>query len=595
MNTLKRVAVVAALGLSFGLGSCSNDANNEPQLEPKGIPSEFSSALTLEIPDVSALDQDELKALNFQLAPNGNYRKPIIKFTEGQPVPVLCVIRNEAGVGPGRPVITEEVNFVYKAGQLVAESLPITLPTGTDLVANPTGWRMICIVGHDGYTGGSASFSTGSTLRSNTPVNGRRDIEALYMNKDKGGSASWTKLEVVNISGGGKGFQAAELTNLVSQGSMFIFDAHNTTTRNKVFTGVSLESNTLSFAGAIQGLTTTEVSDGLPKFVGTSNTTMMKLATRMSMLGGATLGAYVAYGIPDTDASTNTIKVMAHTGDNFVKARTHKYTFNPELNKFYGLGKIKISKLLTHPIEAMLFNENTNTVFVGPEDTHAQTNARNDDGEYNLPTQQQARALFPGLIRGASGIFLNEGNNAYGVVNIGDGKSHMNHSEIIEAFGDGGQSYTGDYYNPSGSNVSYAIRFKGGNGNKYLSAYRYERLGTASNPTGVKITVRVLGPTRTSTTLADISKESYWNSEPDEDQKQIVRTIDKGKYWTESIKDGSAGLKYAYLVRVFETEKKAYLDDATQSLYIADMYYHMDHPNLASNKAKYLSFTSYTD
>lgn len=601
MNVFRRVVAVAALGFTLGLVSCSDNASDEPsvQVVAKGEIIEFSSEATLELPSVMGMgDEENLKAFNYKMDANGakGYPKPSIQFSEGEQVPVLCVIRNEASRSTARPVIIQELNFTYKSGKLVAESLPLSLPTGTDLNANPRGWRMICIVGADSYdaVAGKVSFSSGTVLPKSATFGDMRQLKALYMNKDKGGADSWAKLEVVNNpSGSGKIFRTVEPVNLVSQGAVLMVRVMNTTRADKSLRGFEVESNTLSFGGTIDELVNTTVNSGLPKFkrsTGYINYSFLDRPETVSR-GTVTEGVYMLYAIPDK-TNTNKTTITPYVGTRYEKAKSYRYTFNPDLNKFYSLRTIELAQpTLTHPIEAMLTSNQSGSAYVGPvgkydggQDVAAST--LNESGEfvrvYSLPSEKQVLALFPYSTGGGP-----LGVGSYGILNFGDGKYYPQptKSEVIEAFGSEA-TYDAEYINSS-TNISYALRFKGGNGNKYFSAYRYEKTSE-----GVKITVRVLGPERTGTRLADISKESYWNAAPEFEQKEFVRTIPSGKYWTSTVVT-EAGGKYATLVRVFETDGASGMNQAKNSAWVTDRRFHKDHPGLTGlNRSPYLLFTN---
>lgn len=614
MNVLRRVAVVATLSLALGLGSCSNDANNEPQSEPKGIETEFSADLALEATALTGLDEDGLKAISYDLNANGNSVKPKVKFTEGQMVPVLCVIRNEAGVSSDKPVIVSQLNMTYKGGQLVAQRLPLNIPGTTNLVANPNGWRMICIVGFDSFNSSIATFASSTTLQEGTIAGASREFNTLYMNKDKGGAASWTKLNVIDLPDGRKGFQAAEVTQLASQGSMFIFKVKNVTTRDKSLNGLSLQSNTLAFGGNIEGLNTTAVADGLPKFVPSTNSTYTyrtRLNSNVNIAPDQTTdGYYVVYAIPDADATTNTITVTPRYGINYLQAKTFKYTIDAKKNNYYSLGEVKLDRWLTHPIEALLVDEyNNNTTIVQTERNFAEAYAARQEGaDFDMPSQTQAFVLFPGLV----GSIGDLGNEAFGYASFNAIHPYRNNPywrtkpdpkniftgvpETIQAFGET-HEYTADYKLGDGNNVSYGLRFKGGNNNEFFSAYRYERIGTATNPTGIKITVRTLGPTRTSTQLADISNEAFWSRPLEDEQKEIVRIIPEGKYWTSTTYNGEGPIRsqLARLFRVYRRDAfESIMTDAGQSAYVST-YQGYDDRTINGNKASTLFFTQHRD
>lgn len=597
MIILRRIISATTICLSLGLVACSDKASNEPEIQPKGEVVEFSSEAKLELPTVMGVSEEgNLRAFDYKLEDNAgkSYPKPVVQFAEGQRVKVLCVIRNEASRSTARPVIIQELEFTYQDGVLKAESLPLTLPAGTDLVANPTGWRMICIVGADGFdvTGaGTASFDVGYTLPASGDVGDTRQLKTLYMNKDKGGADSWAKLKVIQRPDGSKAFQAEEPLHLVSQGTVLMLRVSNPTRTDKELRGFEIESNTFAFEGYIKDIANTTVNSGLPKFVSTSGYyNHYLLGTSETLRPNATTqGVYMVYAIPD-NKTTNKTTITPYVGADYEMAKSYRYTFNPGENKFYNLSTMELKqKVLSHPIEAMLTVGTSNETYIGPvgkydggKDVLASSLDQNGafTRVYSLPTEKQALALFPYSTDGGA-----LGLGSYGILNFGDGKSYSV-SENIEAFGSE-YPYQAEYINPSSNNISYALRFKGGDNNKYFSAYRYEK-----TTEGVKITVRVLGPSRVATRLADISKESYWNATPEFEQKEFVRFIPKGKYWTQTVVS-EAGGKYATLVRVFETDGALGMNKATNSAWVTDRRLHKDHPGLTGmNRSPYLLFTN---
>lgn len=575
------------LGLTLGLVACSDKSSNEPAVQPSGEVVEFSTELAIEAPELVSFDQEGARAFDYKMEANGSkgYPKPKVQFTEGQQVPVLCVIRNTAPFSQANPVIIQKLNFTFKNGKLRAEELPVSLPGGARLDVNRDGWHILCIVGADDFDPGTgtASFSSETALPANAVVGDTRQLKTLYMNKEK-----WAKLEVIPNSQGKLGFRGAEDIHLVSQGTVLMVRALNLTTRDKLLRGFQVESNTLAFAGQIEGLATTTVAAGLPKFKAATTTGAadIRLANPETVAANTvTPGVYIIYGIPDR-LNTNKTAINAQTGLTFQKTKTYQYLNSFKPNTFYNLSAIQLTKEpITHPIEAMLFNEDTEATFIGESGTFAETLARVDEGEFSLPSADRARALFPGTLN-PRGILKNIGQDAYGYVNLGDGREHLGIAEQIEAFGVT-DIYTGDYINPASSpNVSYAIRFKGGSNNEYLSAYRYEK--TAN---GVKITVRVLGPTRVTTSLSQVANETYWNTAPEFGQKEIVRELPKGKFWTSTtFMDGNT--EYAHLIRIFEWDGAPLLSETKNSLYVSNYRAQTDRTKVERNKSHYMSFTS---
>lgn len=573
------------LGLTLGLVACSDKSSNEPAVQPSGEVVEFSTELAIEAPELVGFNQEGARAFDYKMEANGSkgYPNPKVQFTEGQQVPVLCVIRNTAPFSQANPVIIQKLNFTFKNGKLRAEELPVSLPGGARLDVNRDGWHILCIVGADDFDAstGTASFSSETALPANATFGDTRQLKTLYMNKD-----NWAKLKVITNSQGKLGFRGAEDIHLVSQGSVLMLRVMNTTTRNRVLRGFDIKSNTLSFAGQIEKLATTTVASGLPKFVGSTTSDhahQVRLSTPEVAAGDNTVtpGVYMVYAIPDR-LNTNKIYVTPRIGDNYISTRTYQYNLDAKANKFYSLDPLKLTKNLTHPIEAMLYNEETGSVFIGPSNTYVETERNQPEGgEYIFPEAEVALALFPQVTGTNVGSW---GNNSYGYVNIGDGREHLRVGETIKAFGVT-DTYLADYINPSGSKISYAIRFRGGNNNEYLSAYRYER--TADN--GIKITVRVLGPARVTTSLSQVANETYWNTAPEPGQKEIVRVLPQGKYWTSST---FTGTDFKHIIHVFHADALNTVQaDAKNSVYVSQYRAQTDGTR-NGNKMPYFVFTS---
>lgn len=84
-------------------------------------------------------------------------------------------------------------------------------------------------------------------------------------------------------------------------------------------------------------------------------------------------------------------------------------------------------------------------------------------------------------------------------------------------------TYTADY-RTTVNKIAYAVKFKG-NGDTYKCAYRYEYMGTSapgSTDSRLKITVRYLGTTNPTVTIANVATEAFWTTNNADD---IVKFI----------------------------------------------------------------------
>lgn len=299
MKVMKRnvFAYVASIALiAFG-ASCSSESDLE--IKEQKAKTSLSSNMELEL---NLPEGESPRALNYVLAdnPGKGYFKPELKLEEGTTMKVLTIIRNSAGVSVANPVIIQELDWTVSSGKLVAESLPLDLPAGTDLDVNPGTWHMYCIVGATyNPADHSASFASSSQMTKLSTTGVVTSVDALYTNKE-----GWTPLEVRVARDGVKYFGATRSTTLKSQGSMlllsFVADVRNGAEYS--IEATSLRGNMLSFAGKYSSLNTLEVGQN-PRYEAAPPSNYSRyfrtvLSTPEPLAVGRKAATYMTYAVP---------------------------------------------------------------------------------------------------------------------------------------------------------------------------------------------------------------------------------------------------------------------------------------------------------
>lgn len=284
-------AYVASIALiAFG-ASCSSESDLE--LKEQKAKTSLSSNMELEL---NLPEGESPRALNYVLAdnPGKGYFKPELKLEEGSTMKVLTIIRNSAGVSAANPVIIQELEWTVSSGKLVAESLPIDLPAGTDLDVNPDTWHMYCIVGATYNPGDhSASFASSSQMTKVSTTGVVTSVDALYANKE-----GWTPLEIRVARDGVKYFGATRSTTLKSQGSMLLlsFVAFGNRAEYSI-EATSLRGNMLSFAGKYSSLNTLEVGQN-PTYEAAPPSNYFRAAFSKPVAVDGKVAAYMTYAVP---------------------------------------------------------------------------------------------------------------------------------------------------------------------------------------------------------------------------------------------------------------------------------------------------------
>lgn len=111
--------------------------------------------------------------------------------------------------------------------------------------------------------------------------------------------------------------------------------------------------------------------------------------------------------------------------------------------------------------------------------------------------------------------------------------------------------------------VLYALRFQGYDNNRFLMAYRYEKVGpyTLGSESGLRITSRYLGSEGANTKLEDIATPTYWASNNEDDASGLLSAlgwaesnrVPKEKGQTGHIHIANTADSYAYFFR-FDAE-----------------------------------------
>lgn len=124
---------------------------------------------------------------------------------------------------------------------------------------------------------------------------------------------------------------------------------------------------------------------------------------------------------------------------------------------------------------------------------------------YHLPSRDELRAIFPGMLETGS----NTDDETLFFVSFKVKSKHENRYEVIE-INNVKKTYLNNYHN-TGSNISYAIKFKG-HGDQQHCAFRYELVNDLienNRNSHLKITVRYLGP-ENNKTMKEVADEKFW-------------------------------------------------------------------------------------
>ncbi len=115
------------------------------------------------------------------------------------------------------------------------------------------------------------------------------------------------------------------------------------------------------------------------------------------------------------------------------------------------------------------------------------------------------------------GVFTNYSN--FKLNTVGIYKNIVEDTRFSTYLDLGGKGTTSDY-NIVNSQYAYALRFKGGLGNDYQTAYRYQLITNQSGHERIEVTTRYLGPSFTGT-IEEISNETFWSSNTENDATRL--------------------------------------------------------------------------
>lgn len=192
-----------------------------------------------------------------------------------------------------------------------------------------------------------------------------------------------------------------------------------------------------------------------------------------------------------------------------------------------------------------------------------------DGKKYHLPSKEEWLAIVPkykGKYSGEDYV-----NFYYSIVSDNVEEHVIVGGEEVASTND----YRGNI-----NKISYALRFKG---TKWVSAWRYEYTMLGKDRV-LKIVCRAIPETDITTTIVDISKEDYWQSNS---EKDVVRYFpaagftcngavyaekEGGSFWS-STQDGAT---YGWFMYFIESEAKVYSSDSntfgrTIRLFISDL------------------------
>lgn len=216
-----------------------------------------------------------LRAFNYEYEPNEgkDYPKPVLKFVDGQSVPVVMVIQ-KSGVANSRIIVKE--NWIYEApepapgvtpplagtptsgGRIYVKERKLNAPIPVQPVVGESGWKMLCIVGGNltdktvrvgrvNRTQKVITFKnvTPEIIDADDKEPDVRSLESIYMNEE------WVDLDVSRDASNNLTFTAKERVPLKNQGVMLMIRATNKfkTKKSVPLRGFRVASDKLAFEG----------------------------------------------------------------------------------------------------------------------------------------------------------------------------------------------------------------------------------------------------------------------------------------------------------------------------------------------------------
>lgn len=572
---ISSVLLIACIAL---LGAC--DKAEQPPT-PQPAPQHTRISLSTEIlpDDVDDSAAEALKSLRFDLITNPNgYAHPKIKLqqVDAQSLNARLLLRNTA---TNARFWATDANFQFNAKSNLFEIKDFDLSNApADMQSNhPDKWQVLCVVGGR-QEGDKIHFGPATNA---IPVEAGSNVElpAIYMSKQwQDLQYKWdSKAQRGTLSLKGEGAKI-ELKNRCM--ILMCRISPNKLGREIKVQGFRISTSGLSFGGYFDMNTQ---GDALPQYTATarSNGSRFNATTVESVANNAHSKHYAWIAVP-TAAQSN-IRIYPLIGEDANSAVETMYSdFKNKTvqgGTYVGINNlISAPKVLEHPIEAF-YMENPSSNEITRVGNGSASNINSNRGHvvsnghyrsYSVPTVYQMAVLLPGLKGGVSKSLFG-GNLSRAIIDFKLGQYHDTtrtddrgsdtktiEKEKVFVWGNG-NSYTefDAVYEHRGQhkqdvrhfgNTFYGIRFKG-HGNKYLSAYKFVRKADNS----VEVTVRTLGPSRANINIATVKNDAFWNAPLEWDQRQWVRTIKQGIYWSSTTATRKKATVYQ-MMKVFPTQ-----------------------------------------
>lgn len=578
------------LGL-LALGACSKQ--DQPAREEQANAAHTTISLFSELlPDeVDRGAEEGLRALDFDLMPNKNgHDHPSVALThaEGKTLSAVLLFHNTE---TGARFLQENVSFTYNAEQKSFQIKDLTLDNAPENMstAEPDKWKVLCLVGGR-YSNGKLYFEPQMALNP-SEVGRTIALDAIYMSKAwQPLSYSWdATARKGRLSLSAQAGQTAKIQLRNQCMTLMCRISPNALGAPAKVQGFRIATSGLSFRG-VYDFDALSDQNPMPRYTHTPsyNGGNFWVATPETVAVGSRSKYYACVAMP-TSATSN-LRIAPIVGDTRASAVETKYT--DYLDKavtsstYVGINNLASGpKTLEHPIEAFFTAgyESREIHRDGPGKASDMVNAGAYTKEaglyraYKVPTIYQLAVLLPSMKGGYSrtGAAL-AGNLSRGILDYRQGYYHdttktgqdgSDHSDIekekifVWGNGDGYTEFDAVYEHhgrhkqnvASFGNTYYGIRFKG-HGNKYLSAYKFERKGN-----NMEVTVRTLGPSRSSTTIGQVKDPNFWTKPLEWDQRQWTRTISQGRYWSTNTEKrntlGGTNVTGAFAKTVYDTMK----------------------------------------
>lgn len=631
------VRTLCLVGLVSVLAPACQESQNlrggEPQSEVEGISlSLYAEAQELSEGTVTQLDS-EGRALSFSMDSQSGktYPKPTISIADGTQVPVVVVLKKQ-----GQNAIINQVNWTWSApkqeqGRLIPGKLDakgVNLNVGTHLTNNESGWKMFCVIGGT-WDNQNKRIGFAATTDGPKQVNQSASLNAIYMSKD------WVDVKVNQKPGTGMILEAAP-TSFVNKTITLLYRATNKRGRNVFFRGFSIESEKLSFSGTFD-LKNLEVGNkpSYTKGAGYQNRFFNAISgvsngvTSYSVANDAKTDFFLTCAVPLQETlNPMKLRVAAIIGQNHGEDG-RIYPFDAINNggkgikagDFVSLHTIEIKQAtLGHPIEQFLHDADSEETVWTPNDdatySAALQNAANPSidhqseyGErYDLPTESQARIIFPGH-RLERGQLTDHAPNDPAIVEFTKSAPNKTYQEDVEIWNSMRLTYSAEYRSSPSNTIYYGLRLRGPNvpqgmdprqvlarpdfpdPNSWLSAYRYEKRAD-----GVLVRVRHLGATKHQTTVDQIAQESYWDADPGYGTPEYRLFVPKGRYWTKTVVNRQGG-RAVSVMRVLSKNERT-IAKSENAAYVSDTEHlsHAESPRFAKDKENpYLLITRKQD